>query len=722
MKELQPNKNTTSDILIDERLLYDTLGFETSVNHPFWLNEVVSFADLDAGDLQQKVKEMEGKSEYDKLAVLISSKYIKELEASNFLVHCAYLVGSSANGTVDLTQVESQGKVAVVQETKFEVDRLRLTSKDVPYLGWRKSDVDLEILLEKESPSDQTLANKCLIKTFNDVNLFRFPLYAVINDYEEFMNYLRYSNVESANYVYMRTLLTPVLPLRGESKLLDIRKNVNRLISNEIQNEHLELQNYPCVRLARGYITWKKLEKEASGFDTDKEKFVDLNSSADVDLKFYATNRIHQSSMPAKPIYIDGKSYVSYFKNLSNEYVLNDKEYINICPPPFYTFSSNLHLGQMLSVVSSDILSKNITTRGFSPRFIPFGPFWDRTQVDISSESAKNKDSQIKELVRLGIEVGDINENQNTQDSLLVQGIYKHLLSGDFIDIDQGKIFLNLSRMARLVNISDLEKRLCVYPERKKEAVLATINEITVKETRTTLNGGGKFSIGIPDFLDQTFYPLFIHLCLSNSVDGKYTGPNNIVTGVNTYPRWLVDNILLAETLGYRGEYNSYLYNLVSDEKDKKIDRKNNNSLNLSDLEEIIRNNYIVRKPEDEKWLSKHMPSMSRYFLVNQLKSSKDKTRIDFGILKKGFGLIKKIEWLYTIFSDNNSDLEENTTLFYTNMVNILKHGEFRMCLLQCQDEVYNIAGNAQRHEFNAEDSVKFHSAYRILKLILPTI
>ncbi|EKE04818.1 MAG: hypothetical protein ACD_19C00432G0014 [uncultured bacterium] len=722
MKEFQFNKDGSSTILLDEKSLHGVLGFETLVNRPFWLDEVVAFAGLDVENLRQKTKEMESKFEHDKLSVLVSSRYIKELEASKFLIHCAYLVGSSASGKVDLTRVENQGKVEVVQNNKFEVDKLKLTSKDSPFLGWRQSDVDLEVLLEKESFSDRTIANKCLIKTFSDMNLFRFPLYAVINNYDEFVDYLRYPNAESVNYVYMRTLLTPVLPLRGESRLLDIRKTVSNLISDEIKNKHLEIQDYPCVKLARGYMSWKKLEKEASGFEINNERFVNLNNSTDIDLKFYATNRIYQSLMPSKPIYIDGKSYVSYFRNLSKEHTLNDKKYENICPPPFYTFSPNLHLGQMLSMVSSDILSKVTSAKGFLPRFIPHGPFWDKSQVDISSESDKNKNSQIKELVRLGVQTENLNENESGRDNLLVQTIYKHLFSNGFIDVDEGNISLNLSRMARLINIQDLEKRLNVYPERKKEAVLATINEIVFKETKTTLNGGGKFSISIPEFIDQTFYPLFIHLCLANSVNGKYAGPNNIITGVNTYPRWLVDNILLSETLGYRGEYNAYLYNLVSDAKDKKIDRKNNNSLNLSNIEEVIRNNYTIRKPEDEKWLSKHMPSMLRYFLVNQLKSSKDKARIDFEILKKGFGLIKKIEWLNTIYIKNNPDLKKDTTLFDTNMISILKHGEFRMCLLQCQDEVYNIAGNVQRHEFNIEDSTRFHSVYRVLKLILPTI
>lgn len=731
MIELQTSNIYPESDLLEKGLLYDALGFQVPVNHPIWLDDIAAISTLDVAGLQEKVRELGRKSEYDKLSVLISSVYIQELEKSGFSIHCAYLVGSAGNGTVDLGLAKYQGKVEAIQNNQFEVDQLKLTSRNAPYLGWRQSDVDLEVLLEKGSFSDRLVANKCLIETFDSLNLSKFPLYAVINDFDEFMNYCRYPGAEGANYMYMRTLLTPVLPLRGNSRLLNIRRTVGNSIAEEIQNNHSKLKDHPSVRLARGYVEWKRQEKYASELDVTQEKFVNLDDSQE-DLTFYATNRIHQSSMPSKPIYIDGKSYVSYFRNFSKEYIFDNNVDPNVCPPPLYPFSPNLHLGQMLSVVGSDILSKNTSSKGFLPKFIPYGPFWNRLyphptnnlnelQKNIALESNKNKDSQIKELNKLGVEIQSVGNNEDNRNATLVQEIYNYLFLGGFVDVEEDKIYLNLSRMARLINMPSLEQRLHVFPERKKEGVLSTIKEVASTDIRTVLNGGGTFSVNIPGLQNQTFYPLFIHLCLSCSFDGKYSAPKNIVCGVNTYPQWLVDNILLAETLGYGGEYNAYLYNLVSDSKDKKIDRKNNNSFSISDIEKIIRNEYIIRKPKDELWLNKHMPSIFRYFLINQIKSSTDKTRVDFNVANKGFGLIKKAEWLHKIFGNGDSSSVSNHE-FDIDMSALLSQGEFRACLLKCQNEVYSIAKNVQSHNIVVGDPARFHSVYRILKTFLPTI
>jgi hypothetical protein len=436
--------------------------------------------------------------------------------------------------------------------------------------------------------------------------------------------------------------------------------------------------------------------------------------------------------MPSKPIYVDGKSYVSYFRNFPKEYIFDNEENMNACPPPLSSFSPNLHLGQMLSMVGSDIICKSISSKGFSPKFIPYGPFWDRLypsainnpnelQNNIAIESNKNKNSQIEELKRLRIEEQSVDKGDDSRNATLVQEIYNHLFLSGFVDVEQDKIYLNLSRMAQLIDIPNLEQRLHIFPERKKNDVLSTIREVASTDIRTVLNGGGTFSIEIPGLQNQTFYPLFIHQCLSCSVDGKYSAPKNIVCGVNTYPQWLVDNLLLAETLGYGGEYNAYLYNLVSDIKGKKIDRKNNNSLSLSDIENVIRGEYIIRNPEDELWLKKHMPSILRYFLINQIKSSTDKTQIDFNTANKGLGLIKKAEWLRkTIGYANSHSMDDHEIDIDAN--NLLRKGEFRACLLKCQSEVYSIAENIRNHNATLGDIERFHAIYRILRTFLPTI
>ena len=719
--------------LLDEQLLDNALGFETRVRHPIWLEESKQNSNLDNVNLHRIARDLEHEARYDELSALVSLRYINKLEKSGFSIYCAYLVGSSGQGGIDLHVAKNLGKVEVVQNERAEISGLKLISKEAPYHGYRKSDVDLEILLKPNTFDDPRVANKCLIDTLHDLALYKFPLYAVINDFEEFMNYYRQNKVNGPNYMYMRTLLTSTLPLKGESNFSDIRKITGNSMVREMASSHLKIENHPSVRLARGYILWKKLERQASELKIGQEELISVDSMQD-DLKYYALNRIHHSSMPAKPIYLDGKSFVSYIKMFQKEHLLESKDRQGVCPPPLNTFSSNLHLGQMLSLVASDIVYRNIFQNrigGFVPRYFSYGQYWDRLFSEemanqeefynkVVTESGKNIESINTELKKLGIGAGTVGV-QEEDEIALVGNIYKFLSSSGFIDTEKEIVNLNLSRMARLINLDRLEHRLHVFPERKKMGVLSTIKDIVVAETLTPIQGGGKVGIKIPELSGQTFYPLFTDLCLSCSIDGKYSPPRNIICGVNTYPRWLVDNILLAETLGYGGEYHAILFNLVADAANKKIDRKNSNLLTISDIENRIREGYIIRKPEDEVWLNKHVTSLLRYFLISQIKASKDKSSIDFSVVKKGYGLVKKAEWLNKITNINSFALSSSHEL-HTAAGDALKQGNIRECLILCQNEIYEIAKNIQQRGITNEDRIRFKYNYYILKLFLPTI
>lgn len=728
--DIRPN-NLKSEPHSVEHLLQDTIGFDIGIQHPLWLNEIVESAKLDSSKLGVLAKYLDLNKEYGKLSVLTSSLYVKKLVEAGFLINCAYLVGSSAMGSVNLDRVSNNGRVSVIED-EGKIMGLKLLSEKAPYKGWRSSDVDLEIVLQEGTLTDRTTANKYLAETLGDLGLSKFPFYAVINDFNEFSEYINSNtNGIEANYIHLRTLLTPVLPIYREANISEFRKKVGIFITKEAEKLDIKLENYPSVKLARGYSLWKKLERDASLMDINQNETLNTDDISK-DLLFYAMNRIEHNSIPSKPIYIDSKSYTVYLKSFRKE--ADSSMSINeICPPPLSTFSKNLHVGQMLSTVISDILFRfrypNRET-GFRPLIISYGPYWDKLFATkalntedftnmVSDESSKNLKSISLELNKLGIATEQLQIDES-RSSNLVNKIYNFLLDRGYIDIEEEKTWLNLTRLAKMVNLEDLEKRLYVFPLRKKKGVIFTIKEIAHGKIRTQLNGGGTFSLQIPDQVNQTFYPLFVSLCLAG-IDQKFMLEKDIICGINTYPQWLVDNILLSEALGYEGGYRANLYNLVSDERNQKIDRKNNNLLVLSDIETGIVKDYIIRKQADKTWLDNHIVSVLRYFLITQIKGSTDKTQVDFSFARKSFGLIRKIVWLKENLDKKWTNLPPDKDI-ENKIITMLSLRDFRSCMFLCQDEIYKIAKNVQKGQQTTEDLYRFVSIYTALRIFLPTV
>lgn len=323
----------------------------------------------------------------------------------------------------------------------------------------------------------------------------------------------------------------------------------------------------------------------------------------------------------------------------------NQEEKHKIVAPPLSAYTSELHMGQALSVFIGMLLS-----RFYSSHFDPYtfqstGPYWDRTNIDskqIPQEILNNQEIIKTKLSGFGID-GEVYSDDHDKNIEIINYIIDIWLKiGLLLKTDRG---LSLKIGAALTFFGSQE----IFNRISDTRLLSTLTRYINTDQNVEMYPIHGQSTKYP-FLSSEgeLYPTFSILGLPHiNSASKLT----IFSGVNVATQFGLPHAIFAKSMNPTTTIDFTALQLITDSSGKRLSRLNNTLPNLDDL------TTQVKSAAREKYHSEAKDEAIKFaviFGLLALSTSKTSRKIDINLFLEGLKVFTTLERVKVFMNRNN--------------------------------------------------------------------
>ncbi len=553
------------------------------------------------------------------------------------------------------------------------------------------SDWDLEIISEILTDKDINL----VIKNLYLQGILPTPIRKIeiccykseeIDEYFQLGN----SNIEH-NYFLYRFLLAPKATLDNYSKEI-LEQYVNQALlylKNQLQlSKSKSIAVHKTILTAQAYITeFKKLKHQLM-----KGSMPDTSTSKGKPLFHYLNSKINPTPLATPPYYTkQNKSFKTVFPNLNLFPQIATKGKEKIIAPPLSAYSTDIHIGQAISVFVGSLWG-----RFFDKEFNPFmfqttGPYWDKQNLnssDVSYIIEYNIKSIINQLQEFGLH-GEVFREDNEKNILVMRYIIEQWMNLGLILKSNHGISLKIG--AALTFFGGLQIFNDLSAQRLKNTLLKYQREDKVLNLFPVHGKSEKHPFIVND---EELYPTFSVLGLPYQLNNHFTNLS-IFCGVNIATQFALGHAIAAKTLNPRNRLTFTSLQLITDSSGKRLTRFNDSRPNLDNL------THTVQKTANRRHNKILTKSAIKFAVIFGLlaHSSSNKSRIlDMRIFQNGvkvFLLLQKIP--INLKSINYHDV----SILSDKNKQLIKTGNFSKLMSDYNLRVKRLVKNITKQEIN---------------------